>query len=300
MDKSQFSFFDGAIIDSTTIRLIGVEDARAENGIPHGLIMTRRGDQWLAVGIGEQLVSCTTTPVPDYTFIAIAESGREVDIGNNAVRQEVVALGEHSPTSNGPLTAVRAFANGQVFCVGTARQAYRKTGSSSWIRVDQTCKPDDPETCSTTAFLAVDGFCAEEVYAVGWEGEIWMFDGSGWHQIDSPTNLALHGLYCAPDGVVYICGKCGTLLKGRGSVWEVLEQSDTEEDLRSVCMFEGVLYVCSTNLVYRWHDEKKLEVVKMASPVSTTGRLTAAGHRMLSIGLKDVAIFDGQDWHQLV
>ncbi|WP_181423458.1 WD40/YVTN/BNR-like repeat-containing protein [Halomonas heilongjiangensis] len=299
MDKSQFSFLDGVIIDSRTIRLIGVEDARAESEIPHGLIMTRRDDQWLAVGIGERLVSCTTTPVPDYAFIAIAESGREVDIGNNTLRQEIVALGEHSPTSNGPLTAVRSFADGQVFCVGTARQVYRKTGSSSWVRLDQTCKPNDPEARSTTAFLAVDGFSAEEVYAVGWDGEIWRFDGSIWHQIDSPTNVALHGVHCASNGMVYICGKCGTLLKGRGSTWDVLEQSDTEEDLRSIRMFDGILYVCSTNLVYRWYDEK-LEVAKMASPVSSAGRLTASGQRMLSVGLKDVAIFDGQDWHQII
>ncbi|WP_416139993.1 hypothetical protein ACM26W_06350 [Halomonas sp. HK25] len=299
MDKSQFSFIDGAIIDSATIRLIGIEDARAESEAPHGLILTRRGGQWLAVGIGERLVSCTTTLVPDYAFIAIAESGREVDIGNNTLRQEVVALGEHSPTSNGPLTAVRAIADGHVFCVGTARQAYRKTGSSSWVRVDQSCKPKDPESRSTTAFLSVDGFSAEEVYAVGWDGEIWRFDGSVWHQMDSPTNAALHGVHCAPNGMVYICGKCGTLLKGRESVWDILGQSDTEEDLRSVCMFEGVLYVCSTNLVYRWRDEE-LEVVKMASPVSSAGRLTATDQRMLSIGLKDVTIFDGQDWHQII
>jgi hypothetical protein len=299
MDKSRFSFFDGAIIDPTTIRLIGVEDARAET-VPHGLIMTRRGDQWRVVEVGERLISCTTTPVPDYAFIAVADSGREVDISSAALRQEVVARGEHSPASNGPLTAVRACADGQVFCVGTGRQAYRKTGNPSWVRVDQTCKPSDPELRSSTAFLAVDGFSAEEVYAVGWGGEIWRFDGADWLEIDSPTNAALHGVQCAPDGVVYACGQSGTLLKGRGSEWRVLEQSDSREDLRSVCMFEGALYVCSANLVYRWQDNE-LVMVKIDSPVSTTaGRLTAAGRQMLSIGLKDVTIFDGRDWHRIV
>lgn len=299
MDKLRFSFLDGAIIDPHTIRLIGVEDDRAESGVPHGLIMTRRGHEWRAVGVGERLVSCTTTPVPDYAFIAVAESGREVDIGNGALRQEIVALGEHSPASNGPLTAVRACADGQVFCVGTARQAYRKTGGSSWVRVDQTCKPDDPEVRSSTAFLAIDGFSAEEVYAVGWDGEIWRFDGAGWHQIDSPTKAALHGVHCAPDGAVYACGQSGTLLKGRGSDWRVLEQSNSEEDLRSVCMFEGSLYTCSVNLVYRWHDGE-LDIAMMDSPVSTTGRLTIADRQMLSIGLKDVTIFDGRNWHRIV
>lgn len=299
MDKTRFSFLDGVIVDPTTIRMVGVEDERAESGIPHGLILTRRGDQWRAVEVGERLVSCTTTAVPDYAFIAIAESGREVDIGNGALRQEIVALGAHSPASNGPLTSVRSWADGQVFCVGTARQAYRKTDSSSWVRVDQSCKPDDPQERSSTAFLAIDGFSAGEAYAVGWDGEIWRFDGADWHQVDSPTNVALHGLHCAPDGAVYACGQSGTLIKGRGDDWRVLEQSDSEEDLRSICMFEDVLYACSVNLVYRWHDGE-LNVVKMESPVSTTGRLTAAGQQMLSVGLKDVTIFDGQDWHRIV
>lgn len=299
MDKSRFSFLDGVIVDSDTIRVIGVEDDRAQREIPHGLIMTRRNDQWRAVEVGERLVACTTTDVLDYAFIAVAESGREVDIGNNVLRQEVVAVGTDSPTSNGPLTAVQGWASGAVFCVGTARQVYRKTGNATWDRVDQTCKSEDPDVRSTSAFLAVDGFAPNEAYAAGWDGEIWRFDGSGWRPMDSPTNVALHGIHCAADGWVYACGQGGTLLQGRDSDWRVIDQSDTEEDLRSIRLFDGVLYTSSVNLIYKWGNNG-LAVVKMKSPVATAGRLHAAGKQMLSVGLKDVVIFDGRDWHRIV
>jgi len=299
VDKARFSFLDGAIVDPSCIRLVAVEDARAERDVPHGIILTFRGGSWRGVEVGERLVSCTVTPNSAFSFVAIAESGREVDIGGSGLRQEVVAVGEHSPASNGPLTAVRACPDGQVFCVGTARQAYRKLSESTWARVDQTCKSQNAEHRADSAFLAVDGFSGAEVYAVGWDGEIWQFDSVKWHRRDSPTNAALLGVQCASDGFVYACGQSGTILKGRGPNWLVVDQEDSEEDLRSVCVFDGVIYVASDHVVYSW-DNGTLSAVRMESPVATAGRLVAAGKQLLSVGLKDVALFDGQNWVRIL
>ena len=295
MDKSLYSFLDGVIVDKTTFRFIGLDDEKALKGIKHGLIFTCKDRGWRAVEVGERLVSCTSTGVQEYSFVAIAESGREVMIGNNGLKQHIIASGADSPEANGPVTQVRCWNNDQIYSVGTARQAYRKRAMNEWDRIDESCKPQSAEARSSAAFLAVDGYSKDEVYAVGWDGEIWMFSGTLWQQLISPTNAMLHALCCSCDGNVYVCGQNGTVLKGRGAVWEVIEQSATSEDLRGLCEFNEVVYLCSADLVYSLTREGLVPVL-MGIPCTTSGRLTSACGLLMSVGLKDVALFDGTNW----
>ncbi len=52
-------------------------------------------------------------------------------------------------------------------------------------------------------FEAIDGYSSEALYAVGWAGEVWKFDGAKWSQAPKLTDAVLTAVCCAPDNVVY-------------------------------------------------------------------------------------------------
>jgi hypothetical protein len=83
--------------------------------------------------------------------------------------------------------------------------------------------------CGLSVALEAPDRLATELYAVGWQGEIWHYDGEKWHQLPSPTKLVLVDVCCAGDGTVYACGREGLLLKGRDQTWEIVEPPGTPQ-----------------------------------------------------------------------
>lgn len=295
MNLSKFSFLDGAIVEPGVLRFVAVDDDLAASGRMHGVVLTYRTSGWKGVSVAEKLVACAADGIG--RFVAIAESGREVWVHGSELKQGLVAVGTHSPTANGPLTQVARWGSESWLAVGTGRQAYRRR-IVDWERVDQSCKPLSPEERAEVAFLSVDGFQGGDAYAVGWNGEIWTFNGTSWRQRQSLTNLSLHGVVCAEDGAVYACGQLGTVLKGADDSWAAMDHSATEEDFRDACWHAGSVYVCSSNLLYHIRDGAVEQVTD--APITSTGRLDVYGDVLLSTGLKEVWILDGSRWARLV
>lgn len=295
----QYSFLDGSVVNTELIYLVGVEDSKAEQGIDHAIIFQRYQGTWHKLEINEKLISCTVWTLSDKKFVAVAENGMVTVLEGGMVISECIALGEHSPSANGPLIEVRAVANGHAYAVGTARQAYRKEGEDNWVRLDQTCKPSSGEKRAEVCFHSIDGFAENDIYAVGWNGEIWHYDGQSWEQKISPTNLSLFKVRCCKDGYVYACGQLGTIIKGRDDTWEVLEQEETEESLRGLAYFKGEVYISSVHFVYKI-SEKGLEQIDIYhNPISCL-ELDAIDDLMISVGAKDVFLFDGITWTKLI
>lgn len=298
IEKGTHSLFDGVILGRDSYLFIGIEDARGNEPNSHGIVWKLKCGNWTSIEINERLVACTVTEVDDYYFVSIAETGKELVVGESGVFQNIIAVGPHSPASNGPLTGVRCIGGQDVFAVGIARQVYRKSGLRTWIRVDETCKPDLPQDRARAAFLDIDGFSSDDIYAVGWDGEIWQFNGERWTRRTSPTNLMLFSVCCCLNGEVVACGQEGVILRGRDATWKVVEQTETSESLRAIVEFKGRLYVCSSDLLYLLRDDQLFGVTPDCG-IGSYGKLTVASDHLLSVGLKDAAIFDGASWERL-
>jgi hypothetical protein len=215
--------------------------------------------------------------------------------GGGKRNEESIANCGIDPKKRGPLREIRGIAKGRAYAVGTCRQAYVRDGEDQWRCIDQSAQVGDTPI-TDTSFESIDGFSEQEIYTVGWEGEIWEYDGSVFTQRNSPTNLALYKVRCAPDGFAYACGQLGTLLRGRHDQWEVIDHESTREDLWGMEYFDGHLYVSSTHFVYRLEDDKLIPVDFGDDAPGTCYHLSAADGIMWSIGPKDVMEFDGSSW----
>jgi hypothetical protein len=300
MDLSGYSFLDGQLVNDDIGFLLAIDDSRAEQRVDHGIVLQYHAGQWQLLEQDHKLISCTFAENPTRQLVALAENGFVTALGGGMIVNESVFGGEDEPPSRGPLVEVRAFAGGRAYGVGTCRQAYRRDGPNAWVRVDQTAQSDEIEI-SDTCFHSIDGFSGKEIYSVGWEGEIWHFDGVAWEQSASPTNCALYKVLCCEDGFVYAVGQSGLLIKGRGNSWEVVEQDETEEDFWGLGWFKGRLYIASLNFIYTF-DDKGLSSVDMGDfPIPATClEFTASDNRLWSIGAKDVVQFDGESWSRII
>ncbi len=295
-----FSIFTGVVRYKDLSYLLATMDSLVEEEVPHTRIYELDRERWGGEDLDWIAISATVCYQPEERFIAIGTLGRvKVFGGGQIVDEGAIEDGSYSPKTRGPLREVRGIAGGRAYAVGTCRQAYRRDKPDNWVCIDKTAQiynGDITDTC----FESIDGFNENDIYSVGWEGEIWHFNGNNWSQIDSPTNLTLFKVRCCSDGYVYACGQMGMLLRGRDTDWEIIEHEETEDSLRGMEWFQNKLYLSSSKNVYELNSDNLLKVNYGSDLPSTCYHLSAREGIMWSIGAKDVMQFDGKNWTRVL
>jgi hypothetical protein len=303
-----FSFVAGAVRRNSMVYLAMVGDQAAKLRVPEAHFVLWHQGKWLnAEGRDWDLAGLAVAKQPLEQMIAVGVWGDVLCVGSGDVHDEHVMSGQSAPDAKGPkdrgpVRGIRRIGS-HIYAVGMDRQAYRREGSSSW----QSFGPPGwreqgrpaPSAAQVTGFEAVDGFSESDVYAVGWRGEIWHWDGKKWHQLPSPTNLVLVDVCCAGDGTVYACGREGLLLKGRDQTWEVVEPPGTPQDLWGLAWFDGRLYLSTFYALYTLGKNGLEAVDTGAEKAKTFHRLSADDGVLWSIGAKDVLAFDGKTWTRI-
>lgn len=296
------SRFSGLSIATGTVRysdlcyLITTNDISIKEGYTGSILLGLDRGTWGAGTVPWLGCSGTVCHIPAECYLVLGTDGSVRASGGGEIKEEApIANSGVNPKKRGPLREIRGIANGRAYAVGTCRQAYVREDADQWKCIDESAQVGDTPI-TDTSFESIDGFNEQEIYTVGWEGEIWKYDGSHFSQQKSPTRLALYKVRCAPDGFVYACGQLGTLLRGRDNQWEIIEHKSTTEDLWGMEFFNGQLYVSSTRLVYQLLDGKLKPVDFGDEIVRTCYHLSAADGIMWSTGSKDVMEFDGSNW----
>ncbi|MGV3624285.1 MAG: hypothetical protein ACO1OB_25930 [Archangium sp.] len=140
----------------------------------------------------------------------------------------------------GVLRQVNAIGD-RIFACGMNRVVLERTGVGAWKSVGPVV-----DEAGIVGFEAVAGFDENELYAAGWNGELWWRDAGTWRRVESGTTVNLKSLTCA-DGFVYAVGDEGVLLQGRRDSWTKFA-SGTTEDLRDVAVRDGVHVLSSSKV----------------------------------------------------
>ncbi len=292
-----FSFNTGAARRRDLGYLILTDDELTEKGAAFSVLVTWHNGQWYQIQNKWGCPSICVVRHPKEQAVAIGEMGQAYVTGQKDDHEETVSDGKEKPENRGTLRCVRSI-EGKAYAVGMDRQVYRRDDARRWTCIDQSMRPPQ-ESEEVLGFEGIDGFSSKDIYAVGWEGEIWHYDGKTWEAIDSPTNTILTNVCCAGDGKVYACGRRGLLVRGRGRDWEVVDHDTVKQDLWGLAWYRNALYLATTKSVYTLQGDD-LKRVRMGDELARTCyHLSSADGVLWSVGAKDVLAFDGKTWKRI-
>ncbi len=201
-----------------------------------------------------------------FTFVFRFQNGVRTEIGRLKVRLEdlwpsergpILSVGaprgviEISPSglSETALAQLREYLmsiwgpnDGHVFAAGGALDPivlYRQHGR--WVQL--------PLPEGTKPILDVRGFRDNEVYFVGNDGQILLWDGRQIVPLPSPTTRHLVKLAALDDKFMCAAGYDGTLLMGNRQGWRIVP-TNTKADLLSIDRLDGKVYYGADGAVW--------------------------------------------------
>jgi hypothetical protein len=188
---------------------------------------------------------------------------------------------------------------GSVFGVGMARQVYRRIADGAWTQYESGL-PSITPLAQAGGFNSIDGSAIDDLYAVGWSGEIWHHDGELWRQESNATNLPLFDVLAVSPSAVYACGQAGTILRGHTGQWTPVEFEGPRVTFRSMAWFHGRLYLADGHALYVLNDGKLLQVDFGVGAIVPSRHLHSNDGILLSVAGKEVfTTHNGTTWTAL-
>jgi hypothetical protein len=287
--SSQREFVRGAARRKDLVYMITKGKALLDQGIAHSGIIGIYQGGWVD----------GTNTTWDASAIAVARRPSEkiVVIGEDGDVATYVG-GQTTSESVRPEPALirnASTVDGLVVACGMRRQVYHRVGENTWIDASAPAPGEGEEA----GFEAIDGYSLQEMYAVGWGGEIWQYDGKSWTDRASPTNVILAAVCCGGDDMVYAGGQQGVLVRGRHDSWDLIVwDDDVDTDIWDLCWFADTLYVATDTGLYTLNDGHLDRVDLGEIAASSFFSLTTAEGVLWSIGHEDVLSFDGNTWQR--
>ncbi len=212
---------------------------------------------------------------------------------------EVIDGSDDGPPGHGEIRDLR-WVGKALYAAGMNRQVYRRVPGEPWRRHDAACL-GDPKELEVFGFNAIDGVTEDDLYAVGFAGEIWHCRDGKWRAADSPTNVILHRVRAAGPREIYAAGQMGVVLRGHDDVWDFLEHDLTEDDLWGMEWFQGRLYLASKSGLFRVDGDTLEKVDTGLGAGRTYAHLHSGGGALWSFGPLHLAwTTDGEHWHDVV
>lgn len=250
------------------------------------------GEWWSEVALDFKPVALTPFGDQQNSWMILGARGEVLWIADTALpetfRKDRVAVGPQPS-----FTAVHRFAAG-LAVAQMARRIYWSDGHE-WQPLGTNLTLEKPgELVGFESLAATD----DELYACGWGGEIWFLKDGVWQEVHSPTNIILTSA-ASQQSELIMCGRLGTILRGRRDRWAIVEHHQTDEDFWSVATFQGRVYLSSMQAIYELVDDRLVPV----DDGSTTGsyyHLSANDQIMVSTGARSVLVTDGTEWHEII
>jgi len=192
--------------------------------------------------------------------------------------------------------------DGYAWYCGSGRSVGQRLGKGHWLAHTQALPSSEDPGDSGTGFRDIDGFGAEDVYAVGGKGDVWHFDGKGWQQIPFPSNTYLFSVCCGGDGQVYISGYEGLTFVGRGNRWRKIHDGGSIAlPLHDMVWFEDRVWCTNENGVWTIRDGALGYVTDLPTEIAVcAGHLYVNDGVMLMAGTGGAAFRENGEWHSIV
>jgi hypothetical protein len=292
---TQFGFSGVCVWSRNTVYVLAIDNEAAERGQQHAFVLKWDGTKWGHYLIGWKCIAICCSRDKQREVFTLGENGFIHIASDKGFRVETIANGDLSVRNRGPATNVSHIGS-HVYAVGMHRQVYRRDTDDRWTCLDKDIFDNNPGQ-PIVGFTSIDGFSEQDIFAVGFGGEIWNYRDTKWGKIDSPTNILLTCVICDRENkMVYAAGLGGVLLHNKGTGWEALQQPQFKEDIWGLATYRGRLYAATLQEIYGLEDGK-LNRIDTGLPQQTTYRyLDTRDDVMWSVGDESMAFFDGNAW----
>jgi len=298
MVQSGFSFLSGCAGFVDLVYTAQMFDALAEQDIENSNFIGLDGRNWGKYNFRAPWSAISMATIKpsdgDRLVVAISPHGRYWEVNTRTVQE---FDGEIDKASF-PLRSLSSV-DECIYASGMGRSVLRRRNVGTWEEIGPGTTTNDDGL--VVGFEDIDGFSADELYAVGWRGEIWKCAGGAWSQLDSPVSVNLNAVCCAGNDTVYIVGDEGCMLKGRGDMWEVLD-TGRFENLMDVAYFDGSVYVTTDFHILKLQDNTLIPEDSFANPNDrpiTCLHLLRAADGLLSMGSKDLFRLTDGKWDRV-
>jgi hypothetical protein len=288
------------ITDGGTVAVVAASEAEQNQDIAHNYLAIYRADSWSLYDVEFYVAALACAHGARARTGAFVGMYGEAEINEpSGVHRETLGTGDEQPNQLRNIHAARCIGK-HFYAAGMRRQVFRRAvDRPPWRKVDAgVYVPDSSEEIA--GFLGIDGFDDNEVYAVGYSGEMWRYDGKKWLKLDSPTNARLQCVRCLPNGSVIACGQAGVVVQGRANQWRTLNQDVTEEPLTGLAALGKKVYFATEDSLVVEYDGKSFARMKFPGRrTPTTGFLDSNSETLLSIGEEDILLYNGRSWSPL-
>ncbi len=294
--QDDIGLIDGVILGDRLLLLASSAQLEAEE-VEHVFILDRKEGAWK---VWEEELEAIRIVSTGGGIAIMSQFGPVLFVDSSGSVLEDIDDGQDGPSDLRPLNDLAVIGKA-LYAVGMRRQIYRRLLSSGpWARNDAgVFVPISEET--NRGILAIGGFSEDEIYAVGFEGEVWLYHGKEWRAVDSPTNVRLEAISCNSSGEVVLAGEAGLILIGRRDAWEIIDHDETETVLVAACEFSGKTYLASEDEgMFVLGPERVLEKVNLDHHEQLgIARLKSDGSKLLAVGEEGALVFDGDIWERL-
>lgn len=305
-------FIDGIVIERDYLKLVACLDSIdpwEEDFARLYYYDEQDPDPWSAYDLDWHVISaCLWMPAPEKArnYVILSTEGQVEfhEASAEGRRTEVISdAGLHGEWSGdyGYVYAIRQIGSSLYVC-GSNRQVYRRAGEGQWLHVDQGILLP-PEDTSMRCLMDIAGLSDNAIYAVGYGGEVFYFDGNDWMLIDTRLDEDLFKIKIVSEREVYVVGANGTLLRGNHrDGFTNLSAIEDNQRFTGIEVFEGRIFLAS-NLGLFVFDKVQKKILPyhtgLAPELTDCHVLEAKDGVMWSIGFKDIASFDGSRWTRL-
>lgn len=284
-------FVRGAAINAGELLVLSKGRALVGMGVTHTSVVGIEAGQWVDhfdTMWDASAIVVATPPVPGVVVI-VGEGGQVVR------RFDGHVLPEQLPGAPVMIRNARVI-GGLVHACGMQRQVFVRSEAGQW---DEISAPAGAPG-EVVGFEDIDGYSAQEIYAVGWGGEVWQYDGAHWTGLLGSMDFVFTAVCCAPDGLVYAAGQQGVMIRGRADKWDGIEwERPVKADLLDLCWFKDRLYVATATGLFTLNGNALTRAVRLGQdgPLSCLSLSVAEGV-LWAVGKQEAACFDGSRWRR--
>lgn len=282
----------GAISEASVTKLMVAFYPHKEHGSRLGS-REFKGYQRLMIGAsqrGEDKVVC------------VSSDGDVFTSGGGSSGEEMAIPKRREGPRRGAVQRVRMVGD-TLYAVGSGHTVCRRRGPGDWeslgldLPLETRADAADAERSADMAFEDIDGFSANDLYAVAGRGRVWHCDGSRWTPLAFPSNMLLHSVCCAGDGQVYIGAQSGAVFRGRGEQWTLVHRGDMTLPFKDIVWHAGKVWATSDHGLWQIGPDR-LVAPELPSEIAVcAGHLSVAGGTLLLAGTHGAAYHQGGEWH---